>query len=327
MPDTERIPSGHKILMPDSMALATLSMKRPGDEGISFMPTIDQEALTGLLNEHAAIKALLIDLVGRRNVIIARTSMISDTHGDGISVARTAPIDVLPDSRNVPFLEQSYGVCWPRDAFSVINGQILINRRLWTYADGLVRPSSFGDGGKVLPWKQTILVSKDIWDAQKRAEIVDLRNQGLKVGFLPRVDPDKQEWDFNWEQNHIDGHNSLIEDRNGGMNLLVAKSYFDQSKDTRKGLEYSTDSVGAKLWVVDDEHLPPLAFNLEQFLDGTVAMTKGAQALEQVVTELVGPEKVRTTSTQLWYIPGEGQGGIRCITNILPPLPQAYWQC
>lgn len=130
--------------------------------------------------------------------------------------------------------------------------------------------------------------------------------------------PEKQKYDF--MEGHIDGHAALIEDENGQLALVVADSYSHQGNHTRKLIRGAAEAIGAEMKEVYDYNLPPLAFNLVQFEDRSIAITNSeARDLEVTLAMLVGKDKVFTTEVPLVKIPELTCGGIRCLTNIISP--------
>jgi hypothetical protein len=164
----------------------------------------------------------------------------------------------------------------------------------------------------VLSRRGAVLVGQETsWETDR--DLGDLIDYGLNVGIMPIVDPRIHD-----VANHIDGVATLIEDRSGDVVLLVARSYYDQDFGASKDIDHAVKSANTGLVIVDDEKFPPLAFNLIQFDDLTIAMTNGAEKLQRALTELTGSDAVHTTKIPIEQFPRLGSGSIRCLTNILP---------
>lgn len=183
-----------------------------------------------------------------------------------------------------------------------------------------------GEGGAVLQRNNTVLISKAKRSSIDRKTIQDLVGQGFKVGYLPRVDVTRQKFQ-DYAVEHNDGHAALVEDNSGKSNLVVARSYVSQSMMTRDEIQTAAKASGVKEVVdVDDRNLPPLSFNLIQLADGSVAMTGGAEDLEKIISQMVGPEKVNTTDEILEDLVEALTGSMRCLTNTLLKLPEIYYR-
>jgi hypothetical protein len=314
----ERLKPGHKLLLAGPAFLASFAFTEKVNKTLVARKKFNEMAFTSLLTEYVSIHDLLSELVGKENIVVTETAL---TFGKETSNGIVWKNIQLPTERfglcsvNIPFLTEHYR-SWPRDAYSLINEKILINKDAWTISDENIKISNLGEEGKVLSKGKSILVTPDIWK-KSQEEIQKLTQEGYRIGMLPFVDPTKQKYDF--KETHFDGHTSLIKDKNDNLALVVADSYSRQGNDARKLIRRGCETIGAKMVEVDDRQLPPLAFNFLQFEDKSIAMTiSEARDLKLTLGNLVGNDKVFTTELPLIYIPKLTVGSIRCLTNIIP---------
>lgn len=325
---TSPVPPGTKLVFPDAGFLAAFGMYREGDHKVAPITgrDINEDLLKQLVLEHLGIQVLLEKAVGKENIFLSQTSVIlgrsSPLGREWLEV--NLPTELTRGSQRIPFLN-AHGSTWLRDGFTYLNDQVYANEDHWDFYDEIVTISSLGEGGRVLNKDKSVIVSPLVWKAARRSDIADLRRQGFKFGTLPSVIKEKQEYDFNYLNDHIDGHASLIADQERRLHLLIAKSYFEQRSGSMREIREAADYAGVKPVVVDDINLPPLSFNLIQLENGVVIMTGGADALEEVIADLVGKSRVLTTEVELWEIPSVSAGSIRCLTNYLPQFPAKYW--
>lgn len=333
MVDNEKIADPYKLLFTDGASLMSLASGKSG----AIIPTknpkdiYDPNKTAALAREWDSIYQLLVSLVGREKVIIARTGVVTGKKVfDGQSRIKWqyayAPHSERIGAIDLPFLDPLYS-SWPRDGFTVIGDHVYGNShpKAWRYNDDCVQLSPLGEGGKVLTAGNRVVVSKDLWNSEKMT-INKLQDEGFKVGWLPIVNPDRQKVNFNYEQRHIDGHAALVTTKEEETVLLAAQSYASQDRDTLANLRKTARDIGGKLHLVKDTHIPPLSLNFLQFRDHSVAMTSDAAELEEFLIELLGEDLVHTTTVPIANIPIVGAGSIRCLTNLLPDLPDSYWQ-
>ncbi len=325
-----RLPPGFKLLLSgpgsvlpfafqdESSTQTTLVTSKNMGIAASVGHGLSEYALARIISEYAEIHALTTSLVGAKNLVVARNPVILGKNIDGALVTNSLPVPQQLDfnSQEIGFLE-TYFKLWPRDSHTVLGDQVLSRSDSWRGDYPKRKVSLLGEGGKVLTRKKAVLVTPDVW-RYGRDEVMGLMNLGFKVGSMPFVEAGKQEYVFNEE--HIDGHVTLIENDMGNMYLLVAKSYARQGGGTGKQLRIASETVGAELIEIEDGGLPPLAFNLLQFEDGAIAMTDGAKELEEAAAQIMGKERVFSTRSPLEIIPSMTRGGIRCLTNLVPAV-------
>jgi hypothetical protein len=314
----ERLKPGQKLLLAGHSFLAAFAFEHDINRIPLFKNNLNEDRLNNLMKEYFSIYGLLSGLVGKENVLVTDNCLEVGKSTYGKTVHEEVR---LPDGNlnlqtiAAPFITDYYH-CWPRDAHSLINGKVLTNKDTWTVQDKDISVSGLGEGGKVLVKDQAILITPDIYKSSKD-EIGRLIKEGYRIGVLPFVDPSKQKHEF--RADHIDGHASLIKDKDDKLTLVVADSYSRQGNDAMKFIREGCSTIGAKIVGVDDQYLPPLAFNLLQFEDKSIAMASALfRDLEVTLSGLVGGDKVFMTDTPITYIPKLAHGGIRCLTNTIP---------
>lgn len=328
---SEKLKPGHKLILPDPMALLSLAYKGERRDitdrvaVVSGIEGINEDIFAALSTEYIVMHHLLSSLVGPERMFVVKTSLISlkdQVGGSSFTYEeKFAPREMQQDlgSKRAVFLSKGAGA-WPRDAHTLIDGEILTRPNAWSMQDEHIRPSNLGEGGKVLIRNKTLFVTKDIWDSEKR-ELKELQEKGFRVAYLPYIakpDPNSK-----YDEDHLDCHASLLEDKKGELVLLVAKSYAFQGKKTRKQLREACERTHVRIIEIDDSLLPPLALNMLQFKDRSVAVTADpSNTLTDILTDIVGKDKVFPTEVPLVQIPLLAGGGIRCLTNEIPPLNQ-----
>lgn len=283
---TEKLEQGHKLILAGPEHIISR-----GDRN-------DPTAMMRL--EYLAIYDLLSGLVGKDRLMVVNN--YDEIRRYKEKVPLTAVGNLQRDFR-----------AWPREAHSYLPGMLLCNFEAWKSPSGWRRPWMLGEGGAVLSTRQTILVSGALKEVAEE-EISFLRHSSYKVGILPSpylslagIVP-----------GHIDGYSTLIEDKDGQPVLLVAKRYYEQNRGTTYQIDEAAAATECRKIVIDDYNLPPLAFNLLQFSDHSIAMTGGAAPLENILKGILGEKLVHTTTIPLVHIPTKRKGSIRCLTNTVP---------
>lgn len=314
---SEKIPHGYKLLM--GTPAVTGGLARSLDS--SNKASLDHEKLNPLLAEYRAVHGLLTNLAGSDNLKVLNSKI-----NWGLpSVPKSDDRDFTTMTSDIqqvksPVQWQSYYNHWPRDAHSYINGTMYAHPEAWKSEDLNRLPdnlpferSELGEGGAVLTRKDVVMVGRETsWEAE--GEIEELQTNGINLGVLPIVDSKHN------VANHIDGFATLVEDKYNDIILLIAKSFYDQSSNATREIDHAVKKANTGLLVVDDNNFPPLAFNLIQFDDLTVAMTGGAEPLRNTLSSLVGQNAVHTTKIPIERIPRLGSGSIRCLTNVIPEI-------
>lgn len=311
----ERLYPGHKLLLAGPASILGFTIAQSRKKGLTT------EINTDILKEYLSIYELLSNLLGSENLVVSKNDVVvghSLPYGGIEFKSIPLPNDINLGGKSILFF-QGKASFWPRDAFSLLGDSVFVDSNYWQ-TDYIQRfefiTSPLGEGGKVLHKTNAMLVTPDIWKEKK--ELNELREKGFKIGCIPFVDPVKQK--FKFIENHIDGHASLLEDKNGELALVVADSYSRQGKKTLKKLRNAAEIIEATLHEVDDQALPPLALNLIQFNDRSVVVTKADRKdLEFTLSFIVGPDKIFTTPIPIQLIPELANGGIRCLTNVLLP--------
>lgn len=214
---------------------------------------------------------------------------------------------------------------WTRDGFTSFDDFTLINPK---YFDKNTIPESdsitysyLAEGGSVLTMDKIVLISENLWNIRNKDKGYHrLIKEGYCVEPLPLVNEEKQKYGF--EPNHIDGHISLIKNKNNEIFLLVEKSYFEQGDNTSKKICSVARNINAKIRIVDDtkNNLPNLPLNLIQAEDTSIITSNKKNQnqrhnLLDVLQNEVGVKKVITTSVAIENIPESLFGSIRCLTN------------
>lgn len=310
----ERLKPGEKLLLAGPAAVLSFAIALHGGKNA------EEIGRSRILREYAAIHYTFSQLVGKENLIVLKNKIGVKKQLDSGEIVYEdifLPETDIFNERELPFLSWR-GSYWPRDAYGVFGDQLYVNGDCWK-AEYLeifgAKASCLGEQGKVLHAGDVVLVTPDIWKKNKE-ELRELQDRGLRVGWIPFVDPYEQRYGI--IEDHIDGHASLIENKEGGLSLVVGDSYSRQGRGTLKRIKAAADYIEADLVEVDDRSLPPLAFNLVQFNDRSVVVT-GAEMndLRFTLAELVGGERVFTTPIPIEQIPTVAKGGIRCLTNTL----------
>jgi hypothetical protein len=314
---SERLLPGHKLLLADPASLLAFSLAKKSPSEKMFK--LDERLMLSIFAEWHSIYNLFVNLVGKDNIVVSKTDITVGKHNKDSSIDRKSfdlPEKLSFGAIGIPFLSKFY-LSWPRDAYIALADKIFANPKAWNMPSKDIEISELGEQGKVLTKNKAILVTPDVWK-KSRHQISELTQDGFDVGCLLNVDKCKQNYRF--EESHIDGHSALIEDKNGDLVLLVADSYSHQGNGARKLIKQAADTVGARMIEIDDRNLPPLALNLIQFEDGSIAFTNSeAKDLEITLAELVGNNKLFKTKIPLIAVPRLSSGGMRCLTNILPP--------
>lgn len=315
----ERLSPGFGILMAGPSTVAGLGFTRPfGTSGIHFDPNGPYDHATALkgLQEHAAIRDLLVSMVGSDRVKVINTKIMgTKATKDGLAPVELGSLKPGYPTFETPYLNRYYQT-WLRDAHTLLDDVMLVNPNAWTTSAPFMRPSPLGEMGRVLLSGRTLMVGIDLWRDSK-VDIRSLQERGYNIAPLPVVDPTKQANEFH--PGHIDGHAALIKDMGGDLVLLTANSYAFQGSGTRKQIRSGAMLVGAEVVEIDDIDLPSLSLNLIQFEDGSIACTATRSGLlESTLADIVGPDKVFSTSIPLELIPEKMTGSIRCMTNVVP---------
>lgn len=311
------IPAGHKLIMPsiDFLLPFAIDTNDPSNALVRSLAgaRVNESRLRDFVLEHSAIYSALEAVVGSENMIVIQTSVISIKNG--IAGETSANQDKTPYvPQEFPYL-RSINKGWPRDAHTLIDGQIHAHKSYWTRDDEALLDSPLGIGGSVLVSGNAVITTPEVYRECKEKRVSVGKR---KIVQVPSVLPQSQKFDF--DETHIDGHLALVRGKSGKNGLFAARSYASQAKGVVARLRDAAQQIQAELFIVEDFPMPFLALNLVQFSDGTVVMTADAEELETKLKRFVGRDKVVTTPVPIDAIPESAGGGIRCLTNILPPL-------
>lgn len=319
-------PGGNEILLfPQPGALISVASKRP-----DFLGTV--EAIT---KEYLSILEAVSSRFDPARINLVQTDFITGniTFSGRIKYNFSTPPDLQgykgiklggQESRGIE--EMVFGErIFLRDLFTNIGGEYFFvdqDASPDVKEEGNVILSPLGEGGKVLSAGKSIIVAQDLWvNPISRKHLDMLRVKGYRVAHIPLVDENSQpEGKREFIKDHIDGHAALLLGDDENLHLLYAKSYARQGGQTSKALRSAADFVGADATEVDDNGLPPLAFNLVQFANGSVVMSssRGSKSLEERVRAIVGVDKLTVTSIPIVEISALSKGSIRCMANFAP---------
>jgi hypothetical protein len=275
------------------------------------------------IDEYFSVLRALDSVRGHELKIVKNATTLLTKDEFGRTVPKTADFEDITGVENIELRLPPYATenSFPRDIFVNLGDFLFVNPAAIEIANtGLVYPSPLGEGGKVLCSGKSVIVSEDIWSNRElKPQFKMLKEAGYKFGAIPLVRNDNRERGENYfVGDHIDGHTAIIADKDGRNHVLFAKSYASQSAKTRAKILEACDYIEAEPIEIDDAKQTFLALNLTQFKEGTVIVTKGADEIIEIVSDLVGPGKVISTSESIDVIPRYLAGGIHCMTNVCP---------
>lgn len=309
---------GHKLLFPSPDCIPSLIAKQTEPEILvptKFDPKTILKKLEIFSKEYAAILDTLTSVVDRDDLrLIQESSHARYAQQIGHPTPDFGLKMIVFEAKDI------HPMLWLRDGFTTVGDFAFVNPKYFRYIpqSSKIIHSKFAEGGLVLNTGNAVLVSEELWKKPRADRAFHLlKETGFRIGSLPLVDTIKQENGF--PPNHIDGHAALITSREGKPTLLAARSYLLQGGQTYKLVRRAAETVGAQLIQVDDRNLPPLALNLIQFMNREVVVTATDYAdFNQLLVELLGPEKVHSTRISISEIPQNWLGSIRCMTTTLP---------
>ena len=241
---------------------------------------------------------------------------------------------------------------FPRDLAVTLPGFVLMNPVAGKFfrkekENFLIFPSYYGEGGRVLSFDSTALMSERIVTKEGRPSLkarkpTELCRAGIKIGFFPSSVSVKytSEKDVSVAglNDHIDRVACLLKGKDKKLHLLVdPKILIFDWKNPEKGkngkifykllsaekTKEMIDNLGKKMGL--QVHYPeklqvPCSLNLLQFSDNRVLMTDGDKSLASLVSDIVGQENIFKTEIPIRYFPAWRYGGIRCLINEFPDL-------
>ena len=295
MNSPECIMPGFKLVLASGDFIASIYPEKKRD--------VENHALNfkqALWREYFAVRDLLYKMLGRESLVVVKGKILTN-HTEYLEQAE------------IPWLQSHYRD-WTRDALTQANGETILFNEAWKAGENWMPGSPLGEGGTVLVRRNAIVVGEETAYGSS-LEIEELEQEGYKVATLPPVTNPRS----GFIPHHVDGQATLLETKTGELVLIIARSYEKQDDGkTADATSLAAETIGAHKIVIDDRRLPPLALNLIQFDDFSIAMTAGAPRLENLLKGLVGKDRVFTTDTPIRLIPSNTEGGIRCMTNIFP---------
>ena len=237
-------------------------------------------------------------------------------------------------------------VAYPRDFSVVLPGMLLVNYKVGELKikekDGCrIVGSPYGDGGRVLFSKDTVLVSERLVgkdDRSRAAESGDLekiREEGIKVGMIPcplvQIFLASGETDRLFFNDHLDRIACLIEGRDGNLHLVIDPNLFTANWKGENGIFWTPRSPEETLEVIKKVCNPlgievhclkklrvPYALNLIQFPDGQILMTGGDDFAAETIKGIVGWDMVFKTPVPIRFFPVFCYAGIHCLVSEAP---------
>ncbi len=306
-----RLPAGYKIIFPTIDVIGG-SIETHIQAGLK----VDDRLLIALGNEYDAMLNLLKKVVGEENVRLIQSRIVYTQMTPQGPVLRGATLPKMPESmkgEEFPYIDWKFRQ-WPRDSYSLIDGQIHADPVMWNGKGDIVVDSPFFEGGKVLQRKNVLLVTPDVYGKYKKRKDIVPGKTVLPIPFVEVKLP------MAVAKDHIDGHVALLEGKDGELGIFAAESYAKQGNQTSKKLRSVAQRIGARFVEIDDARLPLLAFNFIQLWDNSIVMSGGTGELEFRLKDFVGEDKIFTTNPPIGFTPILAGGSIRCLTNIIPPL-------
>ena len=241
----------------------------------------------------------------------------------------------LPDSFPVDIAS------YPKDIFTILERDVLVNSEII-----IAKPenknihrilfSLYGEGGRVLCSRNTILVSEYLTLGKHRplekARIEDFSQMKINLGLFPL--PVSSIFSLSKESklipnDHLDRVSCLIEGKDKKLYLVVDPNIHTLKKDENKnwvvqnteksleGIGIICQQLGIKLCYPEKMEVP-YALNLFQFENGKILMTGGDDSTYHIIAEIVGEEMVTRTEVPIQLYPIFNNAGIGCLINKLP---------
>jgi len=236
-------------------------------------------------------------------------------------------------------------VAYPRDFVTVLPELILVNSQI---AGVKVREkdncrilsSPYGEGGRALTREKTMLACERLVLEDKHSSepkgLQEIRQAGIKIALLPlplsiafSISGVEKRAFFN---DHLDRIGCLIRGKDRGLHFVVdPQIYTADWKGYRQATSWVRRSPGDTIKRIKQDcepleievHCPkklkvPYSLNLIQFLDSQVLMTSGDDSIVEVVSEIVGEDKIAQTPIPIRFFPVWAYAGIRCLVNKAP---------
>lgn len=289
-----------------------------------FSHPITGEQITEILaDEYLSIASALKEIGVPFRVIIAHRQHIDEA----VALAILQHFNV----RGVALDKSIQETCFPRDMMVNFDGKMYINPAANFYFpdhSGVLSP--LGEGGRVLKIDKKVFVPDPRGFVKTRSKFVkDIHalSSKFQFGYLPF--PLAREVDSQigsktvFPNDHLDRVAAFIKGRDTHDYLLLDANYvaetqapygkyWDRIKEACEQLDVTPVVVKRKPESI------PYALNLDQFVDGTVLLTGGDNILTEIVSQIVGDDKVHTTHRPIVLYPLYRYGGIRCMTLHAP---------
>lgn len=216
---------------------------------------------------------------------------------------------------------------FPRDMLVDFDGTVFVNPNANVDFPTLnTRDSVLGEGGRVLKLGKKVLLPDPAPNAESRNQILNHAgklSKRFQVGFIPypvalNIHP-KFGVESAFTQSHIDRVAAFLRGGDGKDYLFMESAYADSETPAmgsyRTRIEETCGKLDITPVVVDqtDESIPG-RMNMVQFADNSVLMTGGDPALQRIIEDVVGNNKVTATDVPIINYPLFRRGGIRCMT-------------
>ena len=298
--------------------------------GIRSRGLSGKDLADALRTEYAAI-AHALSSTGE-DFVVVNLAKIIDQGGDNVGMQNES-LCLEPG-----FPEQLY--TFPRDAFMTVKRLFLTNagpsvamRINNAECTGLC--SQFGEGGRVLGRRKTLLVAEALCingEAALSEQLEDMgkiRDMGYLMATIPNPDgivcgsTDKRSISYT---DHLDRVGGLLEDRCGELYLVLDpnfRCYSDGTsllsrEDSRGLVQSQCESVGVEVLISPRDLEVPYSVGFYQTPGGRVVITSGDEAVAETVANIVGEENVYTTNVPIEYFPAHVSAGIHCLVTDIP---------
>lgn len=256
----------------------------------------------------------------------------------------SANVEILDISEHCPIDLASF----PKDiamtlvAHTLVNPEVKMPKNFGNENASSVLFSPYGEGGRVLNCKDTVLISNHLTLGELRpiekARVSDFDQMKINLGLIPLPAAGTfslSKLNETFPNDHLDRIACLIEGKNGKLHLVADPKIHTYKKDENKNWiiqepEESLKEIGKVCESLGIElHYPeaievPYALNLFQFEDGRILMTGGDDCVCQLISEIVGEEMMNTTEVPIQLYPIFNRAGIGCVIN--KHLPQIVLQ-
>lgn len=220
--------------------------------------------------------------------------------------------------------------CFPRDMMTDFDGRTYLNPEAnCLLGDNTGITSPLGEGGMILKsGKKLFMADPEGFIRIKTQYSSDIRSlsHGFQFSFLPfplALEVNMQtQTSSQFSNPHLDRAAALIKGKDGRDYLLADRMYVDSIHapwgNYWPHIETACRKLRVSPIVVANSQDIPYSLNLVQFQDGSVVMTGGHEKVRNLVAEIVGEKKVKTTDIPLVFYPIFRQGGVRCLTLFAP---------